>query len=280
MEAKTSTSTHSTTSSVRKGGGGRGAGGGRGNYSTDFADTGQEWRRLLAELLGTFLLTLVAAGGPVIAAATHQRLGHASEVVAPALMVMAIIYALGDVSGAHLNPAVTLTFTLRRVFPWGRVPGYWAVQVAGAVLAALLLRVLFGNVGHLGATLPHHGHGTSLVMEIVLTGVLVTIILGTADAHRIVGHNAALAVAGTIALLGLFASPVSGASMNPARSLGPDLIAGTMGSYWIYLVGPACGALLAIGFAIAFHGSGSQAERDAAVGSVLTAQPQAARTKR
>ena len=241
---------------------------GVGNFGTDIANLGDEWRRLLAELVGTFLLTFVAAGGPVIQAASHQPLGNAALVVAPALMVMAVIYALGDVSGAHLNPAVTAAFAIRRDFPWSRVPGYWIVQVAGAVLAALLLRGLFGNVGHLGATLPHHGSGTSAVMEFVLTAVLVTVILGTASAHKIVGHNAALAVAGTIALLGLFASPISGASMNPARSLGPDVVAGTLGSYWVYVVGPFCGALLGVLLAIAFHGQAGISERQAALGSL------------
>jgi Major intrinsic protein len=151
---------------------------GAGNYSTAFADSARSGGGCSPELLGTFLLTLVAAGRPVIAAATHRRLGHAVEVVALSLMVMAITSARGHVSGAHLNPAVTLTFTLRKVFPWTRVLGYWAAQVAWAVLAALLVRVLFRVVGHLGATLPHHGQETSLVMEIVLTGVPVTIILG------------------------------------------------------------------------------------------------------
>ena len=240
---------------------------GWGNFASDFSDLGQEWRRLLAEALGTFLLTFVAAGGDVIGAASGQPVGHGAKVVAPALMVMAIIYALGNVSGAHLNPAVTLAFAVRKDFPWSRVPGYWASQIAGAVLAALLLRILFGDVGHLGATLAHGGSATSLVMEIVLTAILVTIILGTAFEHRVVGHNAALAVGGTIALLGLFASPISGASMNPARSLGPDVIAGTLGTYWIYAIGPACGALVAVLLAAAFHGGVDQSERTAAVGS-------------
>ena len=168
-------------------------------------------RRLVAELLGTFALTIVAAGGPTIAAATGQGLGGAAEVIAPGLLVMAMIYTLGPLSGAHFNPSVTLAFTLRQNFPWQWVPGYWAVQLLGAVLAALLLRGLFGLAGHLGTTVPHHGTLTSLVVEVLLTFLLLTVILATAANYRIVGHNAAIAVGGTIALDGLFAAPVSGA---------------------------------------------------------------------
>jgi aquaporin Z len=185
-----------------------------------------EARRLLAELLGTFALTLVAAGGEVIADISGGEVSHAARIVAPGLLVMAMIYTLGSQSGAHFNPVVTLAFTLREDFPWKRVPGYWDVQLVGAILAALLLRMLFGLAGHLGATVPHHGTTEALVMEIVLTFLLITVILGTATNHRLTGPNAALAVGGTIALCGLFAGPISGASMNPARSLGPFLVSG------------------------------------------------------
>ena len=171
-----------------------------------------ELRRLLAEFLGTFALTLVAAGGEVIAGISGGEVSPAARAVAPGLLVMAMIYTLGSQSGAHFNPVVTLAFTLRQDFPWKRVPGYWGAQLVGAILAALLLRVLFGLVGHLGATLPRHGTIEALVMEIVLTFLLVTVILGTATNHRLTGPNAAIAVGGTIALLALFAGPISGAS--------------------------------------------------------------------
>jgi aquaporin Z len=172
-----------------------------------------------------------------------------------ALMVMALIYAIGGLSGAHLNPAVTLAFSLRGDFPRRRVAPYLAAQIAGAILAALLLLVIYGNVGHLGATLPHLGSGTALVTEIILTAALLLVIFGTTAAGpRLVGPNSALAVGATIALPGLIASPVSGASMNPARSLGPALIGGNMGTYWIYLVGPLCGAVIALALATAFYG--------------------------
>jgi aquaporin Z len=205
-----------------------------------------ELRRLLAELLGTFALTLVAAGGEVIATISGGAVSPAARVVAPGLLVMAMIYTLGSQSGAHFNPVVTLAFTLRRDFPWCRVPGYWGAQLVGAVLAALLLRLLFGLVGHLGATLPHHGTIQALVMEVMLTFLLITVILGTATNHRLTGPNAAIAVGGTIVLAGLFAGPISGASMNPARSFGPFLVSGQLADAWIYVVGPIAGALLAV----------------------------------
>jgi len=217
-------------------------------------------------LLGTFALTLVAAGGPVIAAASGAAVGLPALVVAPALLVMAMIYSVGNLSGAHFNPAVTLAFAVRKDFPWRRAPGYWSAQLVGATLAALLLRTLFGLAGHLGATLPHHGALTSLVMELVLTFLLVTVILATATNHKLVGHNAALAVAGTISLDGLFAAPISGASMNPARSFGPDLVGGQLGAYWIYLVGPVIGALLAVAMAWLLRGGTSEYAMEAAQG--------------
>lgn len=181
-------------------------------------------------------------------------------------MVMAIIYALGDVSGAHLNPAVTLAFTVRKDFPWSRLPGYWVSQVAGALLAALLLRILFGDVGHLGATLPHGGSGTSFVMEITPRASSSP---SSSERHRSISSSA---ITPRLRLARqsrarTFASPISGASMNPARSLGPDLIAGTLGTYWIYAIGPMCGALIAVLLAAASHGGADESERTAAVGS-------------
>lgn len=228
-----------------------------------------EWRRLLAEALGTFLLTLVAAGSKTISAATGHAISQPAADVAPGLLVMSLIYTIGDVSGAHLNPVVTLAFAIRDDFPWKRVPGYVASQFVGAIVAALLLRLLFGDVGHLGATLPAPGLSpiVAVAMEAVLTCLLVTVILGTAHDTRLVGHNAALAVGGTIALAALFSSPVSGASMNPARSLAPALVGGDMGSVWIYFVGPLVGALLATLIAWILHGPTTESARRAAGGN-------------
>jgi aquaporin Z len=225
-------------------------------------------RRFLAELFGTFMLTLVAAGGDVIEQVSGHELGRAARMVAPGLVVMAMIYTLGEVSGAHINPAVSLAFAIRRAFPWRRVPAYWLAQIIGAVLAALFLKTLFGNVAHLGATRPESELGilTSFWMEVILTTLLVTVILGTAEQHRLVGPNAAIAVGSTVALDGLFASPISGASMNPARSLGPALVSGSLEHIWIYMAGPVCGAILAVALAWLLHGNPEPAEVRAAKG--------------
>jgi aquaporin Z len=238
------------------------------NFSTDPHNASMEWRRLLAECIGTFLLTLVSAGPAVFSAVTGQKISQPAAVVAPGLLVMSLIYTLGDVSGAHVNPVVTLAFAIRDDFPWKRVPGYMLSQFVGAIAAATLLRLLCGNVGHLGATLPndHAGPVAALILEIILTCLLVTVILGTAHDTRLVGHNAALAVGATIALDGLFASPISGASMNPARSLGPALISGNLSSLWIYLLGPLLGALLATIIARALHGQTTEDAKKAAGG--------------
>lgn len=238
------------------------------NFSTDPHDQRAEGRRLFAEALGTFLLTLVAAGAPTIGAATGHPISDVAAAIAPGLVVIALIYTMGDVSGAHLNPVVTLAFSIRADFPWRRVPGYMASQFVGAICAAVLLRLLFGDVGGLGATIPAAGVSplVAVVMELTLTCLLVTVILGTAHDTRLVGHNAALAVGATVALCGLFAGPVTGASMNPARSFGSALLANTLGPMWIYLIGPTLGALLATGIAWILHGHTTESARKAAGG--------------
>ncbi|MHB8529619.1 MAG: MIP/aquaporin family protein [Caulobacteraceae bacterium] len=215
-----------------------------------FADPSREWRRVFAEVWGTFLLVAAAAGGAIGAATSPDKISFGMAVVAPALTVMVVIYMLGDVSGAHLNPAVTLAFAARRNFPWRRVPAYVAAQIAGAVLAAVFLRSMFGLDGRLGATVPGPGVGAAkaLIMEVVLTTGLVSTILGSASGGRNVGPNAAIAVGGYIALAGLWAGAVTGASMNPARSFAPDLLRSDFAFTWIYVAGPALGALVAVGF--------------------------------
>ena len=245
----------------------------------DFDDPSQEWRRLFSELLGTFALVLVAAGGGLLHA--KGQISLAAAVVAPGLMVTAIILFMGAVSGAHLNPAVSLAFALRRDFPWKRVPGYIVIQLIGATLACLFLRLVFGDTQHLGATLPGPGYKSwqALLMEIVLTTLLVSVILGTASAAQNVGAIAALGVGGYIALAGLWAAPVSGVSMNPARSFGPALVSGDWTSYWVYVAGPIAGALIAVGCARALRGRGGDVISRAAGSGVLDAGAEAAKAK-
>ncbi len=225
-----------------------------------------ELRALFAELMGTFALTLVGAGAIVIAEVSGQEVNYVARVASPGLLVMAMIYTLGDVSGAHINPAVTLAFALRGVFSWLRVPVYWAAQFAGAILASTVLWLLFGNVKDLGATLPHYGSVPAFGMEIILTWLLVSVIIGTATKSKLVGPNAGIAVGGTIVLCGLFADPISGASMNPARSLGPMIVSGKLDPAWIYVLAPTLGSILAVLTAGLLHGRPTPHEADAATG--------------
>jgi aquaporin Z len=225
----------------------------------DFWDSQYEWRRVFSELLGTFFLVLVAAGGGMVNARFG---GHAipgpALVVAPALMVIAIILFMGAVSGAHLNPAVSIAFALRGDFPWRRLPAYLVAQFAGAALATLLLWALIGKHGSAGLTLPGPGISTltAMLWEAMLTVGLVSTILGTASGAQQVGPLAAIGVGSYIALAGLWAAPVSGASMNPARSLGPALVLGDWTSWWAYLAGPLAGAAIAVGIAYILRGPG------------------------
>lgn len=214
-----------------------------------FLDSSREWRRLFSEGWGAFLLVLVAAGASMVAAKSGG-ISPALAAMAPGAMVMIAIYFLGAVGGAHLNPAVTIAFSVRGNFPWIRAPGYIVAQFAGAFVAVLLLRWLIGDVGDLGATKPGAGVSAAqaLVVEIVLTAGLVNTILGTASGARNVGPNAAIAVGAYIAVAGLWAAPLSGASMNPARSLAPDLMRGDLSLTGVYVVGPLAGALIGVGF--------------------------------
>ena len=171
---------------------------------------------------------------------------------------MAVILFMGAVSGAHLNPGVTLAFSLRGDFPWRRLPGYVVAQLAGASLACLFLAALFGKVGELGATKPGAGVADwkAMLIELVLTVGLVSTILGTASQAQNVGPLSAVGVGGYIVLAGLWSSPISGASMNTARTFGPDLVLGSFGQFWVYVIGPLAGATLAVGFAWLLRGPG------------------------
>jgi aquaporin Z len=239
----------------------------------DFMDSSQEWRRLFSELLGTFFLVLVAAGGGMMGQAFPETISRTAEVTAPGLMVMAIIMFMGKVSGAHLNPVVTVAFSLRGDFPWRRVPGYILIQLVGATLAALFLRAVIDVSGTYGSNYPASGYsaGDAFFMEAVLTLGLVSVILGTASGAQNMGIFGAIGVGAYIALAGLWGSPISGASMNPARTFGPDLVGKDFTDYWVYVAGPLVGAGLAVGAAWVLRGAGGgRASSAAAQGNIQT----------
>jgi aquaporin Z len=233
----------------------------------NFWDNSYEGRRLFSELLGTFFLVLVAVGGGMV----NARFGGNAiplfvRVTAPGLMVAAIILFMGTVSGAHLNPGVSIAFAMRGDFPWRRVPAYIVAQFLGAILATLLLWALIGKQGTAGLTLPGPGISatTALLWEMVLTVGLVSVILGTASGAQALGPLAAIGVGSYIVLAGLWGAPVSGASMNPARSLGPALVLGDWTAWWAYLAGPLAGAIIAVGFAWILRGPGGGSSGTAA----------------
>ncbi len=236
---------------------------------TERADPGfvKALRLLFAELLGTFILTVVTLAGTMIAAISHGQVSYAAQAVSPGLVVMAMIYGFANTSGAHFNPAVSLAFALRGVFPWRRVLPYWVAQLVGAVLGARLLRTLFGMVANLGVIPPNPGVSQALVMEVILTCILLLIIIGTATRSDLSGPDAAIPVGATVALCRLFSLPVSGASMNPAVSLGQGIVSGMLNNVWIYVVGPITGSLLAVVFVLILQGKKDQSqEGDAATG--------------
>jgi aquaporin Z len=245
-------------------------------FEQDFESASVEARRLFSEVLGTFFLVLVGAGSAVVAAKVNTDMGRAAQVTAPGLMVMGIILFMGRVSGAHLNPAVTLGFSIRGDFPWKRVPGYILAQLLGSSLACLFLWATLGKLGGMGATEPGPGVSNvqAMMFELILTVGLFSVISGTASSAQNVGPLSALAVAAYIILAGLWSSPISGASMNPARSFGPDLINGNFSHYWVYIVGPIAGVVIAAGIGYILRGrGGDQGGIGAAQGVLVDVAP-------
>jgi aquaporin Z len=242
----------------------------------DFKDPRQEWRRLISEAIGTFFLVLAAAGGGMMGHAFPNVITHTDAVVAPALTVMAIILFMGKVSGAHLNPAVSIAFALRRDFPWKRVPGYIVVQLAGATVAALFLHAVINVSATYGSNYPaaSYSAGAAFWMEFILTAGLVSVILGTASGAQNVGLFGAFGVGGYIALAGLWGSPISGASMNPARTFGPDLVGGKFSHYFVYVAGPIAGAAVAVFVAFVLRGRGGGASGSGAGQGALFTESQ------
>jgi MIP family channel proteins len=197
-------------------------------------------RALVAEAIGTFALVFAGAGAIMVDAKTHQ-LGHVGVAITFGLVIMVMIYAVGHVSGAHFNAAVTFAFALTRHFPWSKAVGYWIAQLFGAVTAAVLLRASLGNIAHVGATLPTGSEGQSFLWELVMSAFLMFVVLAVATDTRAVGEAAAIAIGGTIALDAMFGGPISGASMNPMRSLGPALVSGDLHALWLYILAPIAG---------------------------------------
>jgi len=199
----------------------------------------------LAEAIAAFTLVFAGCGAVAIDSTSHGQITHVGVAITFGLVIAAMIYATGHISGAHINPVVTLAFALTRHFPFARVPGYWLAQLVGAAAESGVLRALFGNVAHLGTTLLSNGDGQSFVLESDLTFFLMFVIMAVATDDRATGQAAALAIGGTVLLDAMFGGPISGASMNPARSFGPALASGTWGHLWVYVLGPVVGALLA-----------------------------------
>jgi aquaporin NIP len=206
-------------------------------------------RLLAAEFVGTFALVFAGCGAIMVDAKT-QALGHVGVAISFGLVIMAMVYAVGHISGAHFNPAVSFAFALGRHFPWPRLLAYWAVQVLAAVTAAATLRGSLGDIAHVGATLPSGSQGQSFLWELVMSFFLMFVIMAVATDTRAVGEAAAIAIGGTVGLDAMFGGPISGASMNPARSIGPALVSGDVYALWLYIFAPIVGAALA---ALAYH---------------------------
>jgi aquaporin Z len=203
-------------------------------------------RASCAEALGTFVLVFAGTGAIVVDSTSHGAVTHVGISLVFGLVVLALISALGDVSGAHMNPAVSIAFALSGRFRWRSVPSYVGGQLAGAFAASFLLALLFPGHPTLGATIPAGSAMQSFVLEIVLTWILMLVILSVSDGSHERGATAAIAIGSVVGLEALFAGPISGASMNPARSLAPALVSGSTHGVWIYVVAPVVGALIAV----------------------------------
>lgn len=227
----------------------------------------EHFRCFLAEFLGTFFLTLADAGVAVAAELAPHDVTYLTRALTPGLTVMAVIFTLGELSGAHINPAVTVGFFLRGVFPLKKVPGYLFSQVLGAVSAVLILRASFDSLGNLGATIPEYASlEVAFLYESLLTFMLVFVILNTSHQSKIKGPESAFPVGAIITVCSLIGKDISGASMNPARSLGPVIVSGNWHDAWIYVSAPIMGAIFAVLFMRSLHGPPKFEDIEAAQG--------------
>jgi aquaporin NIP len=233
-------------------------------------------RMLAAECVGTFALVFAGCGAVMVDAKT-QALGHVGVALTFGLVIMAMIYAVGHISGAHFNPAVTFAFALSRHFPWPRALGYWTAQLLGALAAAALLRGSLGNIADIGATLPSGSQGQSFLFELVMSFFLMFVIMAVATDTRAVGEAAALAIGGTIGLDAMFGGPISGASMNPARSLAPAIVSANLHALWLYILAPLVGAALG---ALTYQLIRGEPAPPAEIARSLDAQREATRKKK
>ncbi len=211
-------------------------------------------RRPLAEFLGTFIMVFAGTGAIVINHASGGVIGHPGIALTFGLVVLALIYTFGDISGAHLNPAVSIAFAAAGRFPWKEVPLYLGAQLAGAFAASGLLKFLFPGAGTLGATLPAGSASQSFVLEVVLTAILMLVILSVSTGSKEKGITAGIAIGAVVALEAMFAGPICGASMNPARSLAPAIVSGHIEHLWLYPIATVLGALLAVPLCQAVRG--------------------------
>lgn len=196
--------------------------------------------------MGTFVLVFCGTGAIVINQETGGAITHLGVAITFGLVVSAMIFALGDVSGAHLNPAVTMSFAIKKRFPWKSVLPYFAAQTIGAFSASFLLQFLFPSNTTLGATQPSGSHAQSFLLEVILTMILVMVIFNVTTGAKEKGLTAAIAIGGVVGLEALFAGPICGASMNPIRSIAPGVVSGNIASLWIYILAPLVGAVLGI----------------------------------